>query len=478
MDLSNILPPPDLSLAGLRINEVLGSHKDKVYSVTFASTGMARALKIFDQEKHGPGNPYEIDFPARAVHPNIVSVISVMGMSSYNPSLKGLGVVMPLAQNTLFGILKSSVRTSRDTILQLLYDTLLGIKFMHDNRYIHLDIKPENVFLTDNIFLGRPVAQVADFGFTRRVEDIHRGIIMMKQYITPAYRPPESYIKRDNYYNYTSKSDIWTVGHLISLMLCRKYMYSGIDMSKMNDVKLTGDYVRDVFSVEAHRRKVIQDVCAGESPHLLTLMLSIFDYDPSKRPTIEQVMESPLFNSVRPPTLPKGDVKTNIDPHSIVQSTKQYASIYRDMIDFMVVTAPTAHCRMFFMAADIYNRCREKIGHTTSPLLDRVVAAVSLWITSKCLYHYSLVVYHSFVGWASGMGETIPESYFDTIETNIYLALNCEIDANLLYMGASGKNELIFVLNNYMLSDKGGKAPPSDGLKMSTLMSDLKNGIQ
>lgn len=65
---------------------------------------------------------------------------------------------------------------------------LTGLAALHGQRYVHGDIKPHNVFLTEAD--GSLVAQLGDFGLTRRIPDGAEGV--PSEGGTPGYMAPEA----------------------------------------------------------------------------------------------------------------------------------------------------------------------------------------------------------------------------------------------------------------------------------------------
>lgn len=65
---------------------------------------------------------------------------------------------------------------------------LTGLAALHSQRYVHGDIKPHNVFLIEAH--GAFVAQIGDFGLTRRVPDNANGV--PSEGGTPGYMAPEA----------------------------------------------------------------------------------------------------------------------------------------------------------------------------------------------------------------------------------------------------------------------------------------------
>ena len=91
-------------------------------------------------------------------------------------------------------------------IKDIIYQTLLGLAYMHKYGYFHRDMKPENLLINDKI------VKIADFGLAREI----RSIPPYTEYVsTRYYRAPECILKSSNY---NSPIDIWAVGCIMAEM--------------------------------------------------------------------------------------------------------------------------------------------------------------------------------------------------------------------------------------------------------------------
>ncbi|RXN10766.1 serine threonine- kinase Nek1-like isoform X2 [Labeo rohita] len=91
---------------------------------------------------------------------------------------------------------------SRD-ILDWFVQICLALQYIHENNVLHRDIRPQNVFLTEEGYIN-----LGDFGCSKILE---RGDTYAESVVGASlYLSPEVYQKK-----YNSKSDIWSLGWLL-----------------------------------------------------------------------------------------------------------------------------------------------------------------------------------------------------------------------------------------------------------------------
>ncbi|XP_051179805.1 uncharacterized protein [Lolium perenne] len=94
-----------------------------------------------------------------------------------------------------------------------------GLKYLHDNHIVHLDLKPANILLDDNM-----VPKIADFGLAKCFGEHHSRIIISKLGGTPGYLAPEFYGGK-----ITFKSDIYSLGIIIAEILTGQKGYTKVE---------------------------------------------------------------------------------------------------------------------------------------------------------------------------------------------------------------------------------------------------------
>lgn len=99
-----------------------------------------------------------------------------------------------------------------------------GLQIIHDKKYVHLDLKPENIFMIGH------VPYIGDFGFMGKIEgdDIFKGPLSG----TSDYRDPElTKIEGTDppQYSYTYGNDIWGFGRILLVMFFHEIDHDDTD---------------------------------------------------------------------------------------------------------------------------------------------------------------------------------------------------------------------------------------------------------
>jgi serine/threonine protein kinase len=191
----------------------------KVYLVKIKNE--KKALKTIDYTKFGVENLEEIDILFRLRHPNLLKSDDIV-IYDECPNLipkNGIGLVLPLASGDIKKLI-STPAFDFNAISNIMYQQLSALKFLHENHYLHLDIKPQNI-----LYVGKPEnikTILSDFGLSRYCDDVKKGIDPKGQlYISNPYRPPENL--KDPKETYNEKSDVWSMGIFFNEMLSKSF---------------------------------------------------------------------------------------------------------------------------------------------------------------------------------------------------------------------------------------------------------------
>ncbi|XP_047474003.1 uncharacterized protein LOC125028591 [Penaeus chinensis] len=159
---------------------------------------------------------------------------------------------------------RNGVLFPEDRILDWFVQLCLAVKYIHDRRILHRDIKSQNIFLTDE---GR--VRLGDFGIAKvmnSTSDLARTCIG-----TPYYLSPEMCENKP----YNNKSDIWALGCVLYEMTTLKHAFEASNMKALILKIIKGVY---------------HPIPPRYSRDLRMLHTQIFQREPQARPSISVIL--------------------------------------------------------------------------------------------------------------------------------------------------------------------------------------------
>jgi calcium-dependent protein kinase len=153
---------------------------------------------------------------------------------------------------------------------------MLGaVNYLHTMDVCHRDLKLENFIFTEKGPAGE--IKMIDFGFSKHYlhkEHMHE-VVGTSYYIAPEV------LGRD----YTQKSDIWSMGVIIFMMLCGRCPFGGQDDYEIQENVKAGNYSLST----KHWRNISTDA--------KSFVRSLLDMNPESRPTASQALAHPWLMS-------------------------------------------------------------------------------------------------------------------------------------------------------------------------------------
>jgi tRNA A-37 threonylcarbamoyl transferase component Bud32 len=147
----------------------------------------------------------------------------------------------------------------------------MALKFLHDKRILHRDLKTANVFLT-----SKNVVKLGDFG----ISTVLQNTMACAKTVcgTPYYFSPE--ICQSKPYN--NKSDVWALGVCFYEMLTLNRPFNARSLKELLKKILVGQYEPIPQSVPGELRALCQ---------------SLLQISPSQRPSINRLLEQPFVQT-------------------------------------------------------------------------------------------------------------------------------------------------------------------------------------
>ncbi|XP_063782446.1 serine/threonine-protein kinase ULK3 [Pseudophryne corroboree] len=162
------------------------------------------------------------------------------------------------------GDLSRFIRTRRilpEKVAQIFLQQLASaLKFLHEKNISHLDLKPQNILLSN---LDRPHLKLADFGFAQHMTSRDENQSLRG---SPLYMAPEMVCSR----HYDARVDLWSVGVILYEALFGRAPFASRSFSELEEK------IRSVRTIELPARPRV-------SPECRDLLQRLLERDPDQR---------------------------------------------------------------------------------------------------------------------------------------------------------------------------------------------------
>ncbi|XP_016067767.1 PREDICTED: cyclin-dependent kinase 10 isoform X2 [Miniopterus natalensis] len=281
-----------------------------VYRARDTQTDEIVALKKVRMDKEKDGVPIsslrEITLLLRLRHPNIVELKEVV----VGNHLESIFLVMGYCEQDLASLLENMPTPfSEAQVKCIVLQVLRGLQYLHQNFIIHRDLKVSNLLMTD-----KGCVKTADFGLARAY-----GIPvkpMTPKVVTLWYRAPELLLGTTTQ---TTSIDMWAMGCVLAELLAHKPLLPGTSEIHQVDliVQLLGTPSENIWPgfsklplvSQYSLRKQPYNNLKHRFPWLseagLRLLNLLFMYDPKKRATAGDCLESSYFKEKPLPCEPE-----------------------------------------------------------------------------------------------------------------------------------------------------------------------------
>jgi serine/threonine protein kinase len=238
------------------------------------------SLKIFNHKNKNKQIENEINILRNLKHINIINYIHNF---EYN---KKRYIITEYADcGELFYLIGISDNFTENECKNYISGIIDGLKYMHDNKIIHRDIKLENIVVKNEIDIESrllyKVPKLCDFGFSIKQEtEKITGVLGTPQYIAPEI------ITNDSYDGY--KSDVFSLGCLLYILRFGSYPF----LHRPNFYnQYLSDKIIELFKIPIPEYPLSISI----SPKLKSLIDNMIIIDPEKRYSLQNVIENEWF---------------------------------------------------------------------------------------------------------------------------------------------------------------------------------------
>ncbi|KAM6123542.1 LOW QUALITY PROTEIN: cyclin-dependent kinase 10 [Phoenicopterus ruber ruber] len=279
-----------------------------VYRARDTLTDETVALKKVRMDNEKDGMPIsslrEITLLLQLRHPNIVELKEVV----VGNHLESIFLVMGYCEQDLASLLENmQTPFSEAQVKCIILQVLKGLQYLHENYIIHRDLKVSNLLMTDKGCVKIAVGLARTYGASKP---------MTPKVVTLWYRAPELLLGMTTQ---TTSIDMWAVGCILAELLAHKPLLPGTSEIHQIDliVQLLGTPNENIWPgfsklplvSQYTLRKQPYNNLKHKFPWLseagLRLLNFLFMYDPKKRATAKDCLESSYFKEKPLPCEPE-----------------------------------------------------------------------------------------------------------------------------------------------------------------------------
>lgn len=260
------------------------------------------ALKKMRMENEKDGIPIsglrEIDILLNLRHENIVEMTEVV----VGKSLDSIFLVMEYCEQDVASLLDNMAAPFSEAQVKCIMIQLLnGLRYLHENFIIHRDLKVSNLLMTD-----KGCVKIADFGLARKYTVGTVIKPMTPKVVTLWYRAPELLLETKQQ---TTAIDMWSSGCIFGELLAHKPLLPG--QSEIHQLELIIEMFgtpNDAIWPGFSDLPGLENITLKKQPYNnvrhtfpwltdagVRLLNFLFMYDPKKRATAEECLDSSYF---------------------------------------------------------------------------------------------------------------------------------------------------------------------------------------
>ena len=197
-------------------------------------------------------------------------------------------VVLELMEGNLEEYLnESTFDATQETIL--CKDVIMGLKFLHEQKILHRDLKPRNILYKER---PKPCLKIADFGLSRKVDSkcttVYGTGVGTRCWIAPeVFMSETSKVDKDRF---GPSSDMFSCGLILHYILSgQKHPFSPTDCSNKSEIQVCNHTETNIMKGKMEGWEVS---LSPEASHLIKQML---ESDENNRSSAQEALKHPLF---------------------------------------------------------------------------------------------------------------------------------------------------------------------------------------
>jgi len=315
------------------INKVGSGTFGTVYKALDSNTNEIVALKQVKIFNKIEGLPMAFFREVKALQeclgqPNIVQYKGIFNHIDPSTNEESLFIVLEYCEFDLNFLISDPNRLlPLDLFKSLTLQIFNGVKVLHtkfgSKPIVHRDLKPSNILVDSH-----GIIKIADLGLARQIPPKGR---CTKNVVTPGFRAPELLLS----HNYNSAIDIWSLACIMFEMAAGVSLFNPSSDSEMDQLQAIFEMCGTPNSENAQELMPLPEIYSSGNPKpshlyeyldshlrddfkgLIPLLISMLSYNPSERPTIDDLIANDFFSFVETKSTVKQFIQSfNVPEHA------------------------------------------------------------------------------------------------------------------------------------------------------------------
>lgn len=291
-DLGNDSPQTSVSNVVI-LNTIGRGSYGEVFSIKDQRTGCLYAMKsMYLEDSRSFVKELELLHNKKLVNPHLVKYYS-----QFSDNTKAYMVMEYCSQGSLDKWMETQPKPiSEIVILKVFVQSIDGLYVLHNNGFVHGDIKPQNLLLNNE-----NEVKISDFGTTRKMNETLSSLRQTTISTSSSIHGTVGFIPAEVIRGFpiSPAADVFALGCTLYVAMTGRRPFAGVNELATIPLVLEGRF---------------SPIEEKYSERLKTLIYQMLDKDPAKRPTLKQLMtETLLVNVFRsiptpPPVLPPPNI--------------------------------------------------------------------------------------------------------------------------------------------------------------------------
>ncbi|XP_032650119.1 TBC domain-containing protein kinase-like protein isoform X2 [Chelonoidis abingdonii] len=202
-------------------------------------------------------------------------------------------------EKSLEDLLRERKPLSFSRILRIAYEVLQGLQYMNKHGMVHRALSPHNILLDREGHIK--LAKFGLYHMTAHGVDVDFPIgypsYLAPEVIAQGFVKPSDHTQCEKLLPSGPKSDVWSLGIILFELCVGRKLFQSLDIAEKLKLLLTLGCVDDIVTVLAEEHGCL-DIIKELPENAIALVKKFLTFQPSKRPTPDQLLCDNMFNEV------------------------------------------------------------------------------------------------------------------------------------------------------------------------------------